>query len=102
MYSKRSHALTQIIQIEDQVTQAVKSKRYRKISQNIQDLRDTNGKTIITVENPDKMDKQIQVRKNSKAAKRILQKFELLLYEYQILFKELNKQKNKYKKQLFS
>ena len=102
MDSNRAFALTRIIQIEDQVKQVVKSKRYRKISQSIHDLRDTNGKTIITLENPDKDGKQIKVRKNSKRAKKILQKYELLLYEYQILFQELNKQKNKYKKQLFS
>jgi hypothetical protein len=102
MDSTRSHALTQIMQIEDQVTQAVKSKRYMKIRQNVHDLKDTNGKAIITVENPDNQGRQTQVRKNSKNAKKILHKYELLLYEYQILFNELNKQKNKYKKQLFS
>ena len=102
MDSNRSHALTQIMQIENQVKHINISKRYMKIQQYVHDLKDTNGKAIINIENPEEMGKIIQIRKNSPTAKKYLKKYEMLLYEYQILFNELHKQKNKYKAELFS
>jgi hypothetical protein len=102
MDSSRAHALTQIMLIENQVKKAVNSKRYIKIQQYIRDLKTTQGKAIITVENPHMMGKKIQLRKNSEKAKEYLRKYELLLYEYQILFNELSKRKNHFEAELFS
>ncbi len=89
------------MEIENQVKRINISKRYMKIQKYVHDLKDTNGKAIINIEAPEQMGKTIQIRKNSQTAKKYLKKYELLLYEYQILFNELHKQKNKYKKQLF-
>jgi transposase len=102
MDSSRAHALTQIMQIEKQVKKAVNSKRYIKIQEYIRDLKTTQGKAIITIENPYKMGRKIQLRKNSEKAKEYLKQYELLLNEYQILFNELKKRKNHYEAELFS
>jgi hypothetical protein len=101
MDSSRAHALTQIMQIESQVKKAVNSKRYIKIHQYIRDLKTTQGKAIITIENPYKMGKKIKLRKNSEKAKEYLKQYELMLYEYHMLFNELTKRKNRYKAELF-
>jgi hypothetical protein len=101
MVSPRSHALIQIIQIEDQVKLISSSMRYRKIQQYLRILKNTSGKAIIEVENPNDMGAIIQLRKNSVIAKEYLVAYELLLYEYDVLFNELRKRKNHFKAELF-
>ena len=101
MDSTRAYALTQIMQIEDQVKQVTRSKRYMKIQQYIIDLKNSSGSAILHIENPGDMGKIIQVRKNSTTAKKYLKKYELLLNEYTVLFNELNKRKKRLKAELF-
>jgi hypothetical protein len=101
MDSTRSHALSQIMLIENQVKRINISKRYMKIQKYVHDLKDHNGKAILDIEDPEDMGKVIKIRKNSSTAKKYLKQYELLLYEYQVLFNELHKQKDKFKKQLF-
>ena len=101
MDSTRAYALTQIMQIEDQVKQVTRSKRYMKIQQYIIDLKNSSGNAILHIENPGDMGKIIQVRKNSTTAKKYLKKYELLLNEYTVLFNELNKRKKRLKAELF-
>ena len=101
MDSTRSSALTQIMQIEDRVKRTARSKRYRTIQQNVRDLQNSSGKSILNIENPDDMEKIIQVRKNSATAKEYLKQYELLLNEYTVLFKELRDRKKILKAELF-
>ena len=101
MDSSRSNALSQIILIENQVKEISNSVRYRKIQQYVRDLKNTSGKAIIEVENPHKMGNIIKLRKNSPTAKEYLIAFEVLLSEYDLLFKELNQRKDHYETQLF-
>ena len=98
----RSYALTQIMKIENQLKQMNSSTRYRRIEQNVRDLKNPQSNTMIHIQDPEKNDeKTIQIRKNSTQAKEALKTYELQLYEYQILFNELNKRKNTLKTQLF-
>ena len=101
MDSTRAHALTQIMRIEDQVKKTARSKRYMKIQQYVIDLQNSSGSAIINIENPGEMGKIIQVRKNSDTAKKYLQKYELLLNEYTVLFNELYKRKKRLQAELF-
>ena len=101
MDSSRANALTQIIKIENRVKKVANSKRYIKIQQYIRALKTTQGKAIITVENPYQMGKTELLRKNSKKAKEYLEQYEVLLNEYQVLFNELYKRKNRFKAELF-
>ena len=72
-----------------------------KIQQYIRELKDSSGKAILDIENPTKMGKIIKIRKNSTTAKQYLKQYELLLYEYTVLFNELHKRKNSLEKTLF-
>ena len=101
MDSSRASALTQIMKIENRVKKVANSKRYIKIQQYIRDLKTTQGKSIIMVENPYQMGKKEQLRKNSKKAKEYLEQYEILLNEYHDLFDELSKQKSRLKAELF-
>ena len=101
MASTRASALTQIMQIEDRVKRVTRSKRYRTIQQYVRDLKNASGKAILNIENPGDMGKIIQVRKNSTTAKEYLKQYELLLNEYTVLFKKLNKRKKRFKAELF-
>ena len=101
MASTRAYALTQIMQIEDRVKRVTRSKRYRTIQQYVRDLKNASGKAILNIENPGDMGKIIQVRKNSTTAKEYLKQYELLLNEYTVLFKKLNKRKKRFKAELF-
>ena len=101
MDSTRAYALTQIMQIEDQVKQVTRSRRYMKIQQYVMDLKTSTGKSILNIENPGDMGKITQVRKNSTIAKEYLKKYELLLNEYTVLFGEINKRKKRLKAELF-
>ena len=101
MDSTRAYALTQIMQIEDQVKRVTRSKRYMKIQQYVIDLKNSSGRTILNIENPGDMGKIIQVRKNSTTAKEYLKKYELLLNEYTVLFGELRERKKRLKATLF-
>ena len=101
MDSTRAYALTQIMQIEDQVKRVTRSKRYMKIQQYVRDLQNSSGRAILNIENPGDMGKIIQVRKNSITAKEYLKKYEMLLNEYTVLFNELNIRKRRLKAELF-
>ncbi len=101
MDSTRAYALTQIMQIEDQVKKVTRSRRYMKIQQYVIDLKNSSGRSILNIENPGDMGKIIQVRKNSITAKEYLKQYELLLNEYTVLFGELNKRKKRLKAELF-
>ena len=101
MASTRASALTQIMQIEDRVKRVTRSKKYMKIQQYVIDLKNASGKAILNIENPEDMGKIIQVRKNSTTAKEYLKQYELLLNEYTVLFKKLNKRKKRFKAELF-
>ena len=101
MASTRASALTQIMQIEDRVKRVTRSKKYMKIQQYVRDLKNASGKAILNIENPGDMGKIIQVRKNSTTAKEYLKQYELLLNEYTVLFKKLNKRKKRFKAELF-
>lgn len=101
MDSTRATALTQIMQIEDQVKRVSRSKRYMKIQQYVTDLKNSSGKSILDIENPGDMGKMIQVRKNSITAKEYLKQYELLLNEYTVLFGELRERKKRLKAELF-
>ena len=101
MTSTRSDALTQILLIENQEKKISKSKRYRRILKSTRDLKNSSGRAIIKVENPNDFEEIVEVRRHSKIAKEYLEKYELLLKEYNDHFIELNEQKKSYKARLF-
>ena len=101
MASKRSTALIEIMRIEDQVNRVTKDKRYRRIQENVQALKNSYGSAVVKIGNPENMEKLISVRKNSEDAKGYLKTYELMLYEYDVLMLELRKQKSKLRNKLF-
>ena len=102
MEETRSYALNQIMQIDHQVLKTARSKRYILIQKYVQRLKNLSGDAIIEIEDPHNMGKIIKIRKNSQTAKDYLKAYEILLNEYQVLFKELQKRKTHYKDRLFS
>ena len=101
MANKRTAALIQIMQIQDQIKRVRKTKRYRKIQQYVRILKSFSVKSVIKVEKPDLMGKMVELRKNSKTAKEYLETYELMLYEYDALFKKLGKRRSRLKEELF-
>ncbi len=101
MGSKRSSALAQIMQIEDQVNQIINSKKYKKMYQYIRALKDVSGHAILKVENPDDMGKLVRLRKNSETAKEYLKKYEQMLNEYDVLLGELAVRRQSLRAELF-
>jgi hypothetical protein len=101
MASSRSSALMKIMRIEDQVKRVSKDKRYKQIQENVRTLKDSYGRAVVQINNPDNMEKTLTVRKNSDDATRYLEAFELMLYEYDVLMLELRKQKESLRKKLF-
>jgi hypothetical protein len=101
MPSKRTTALMQIMQIDKKMTQISRSKRYQKIQQYTKLLKTMGGRAVVRVENPDNMGKLEDVRRNSPQAKKYLKSYELLLNEYDVLFDELGKRKDRLKHELF-
>lgn len=101
MGSKRSSALVQIMQIEEQVNQIINSKKYKKMHQYIRALKDVSGHAILKVENPDDMGKLVRLRKNSETAKEYLKKYEQMLNEYDVLLGELAARKRSLRAKLF-
>ena len=94
--------MLKIMRIEDQVKRVNKDKRYRIIQESVRTLRDSYGKSLVDVANPEKMDQVVTLRKNSDTAKEYLEIYELMLYEYDVLLGELNKQKIELRNQLFA
>ena len=90
-----------IMRIEDQVNRVSKDKRYKQIQENVKALKDSYGRSVVVIRNPEDMDKTITVRKNSADAKGYLETFELMLYEYDVLMLELRKKKETLRKELF-
>lgn len=76
MGSRRSSALVQIMQIEEQVNQIINSKKYKNMHQYIRALKDISGHALLNVEKPDDMGKLVRLRKNSETAKEYLKKYE--------------------------
>ena len=101
MGSTRSSALAQIMQIEDQVNRVINGKKYKKMYQYIQVLKDLSGHAIRKVENPEDMGKLVELRKNSKTAKEYLKTYEHMLNEYDVLLRELAIRKRSLKAELF-
>jgi len=99
--STRSSALLQIMQIEDQIKSVINGKKYIKIEQYVRILKDLSGNAILEVENPDDMGKTVKLRKNSIKAKEYLERYELMLTEYDILLLELRKRKKSLNAELF-
>jgi len=99
--STRSSALLQIMQIEDQIKSVINGKKYIKIEQYVRVLKDLSGNAILEVENPDDMGKTVKLRKNSIKAKEYLERYELMLTEYDILLLELRKRKKSLNAELF-
>ncbi len=90
-----------IMQIDDKISQISKSKRYQKIQQYTRLLKTVGGKSVVQVENPDNMGRLEEVRRNSVTGKNYLKSYEMLLYEYDILFNELGKRKDQLRHELF-
>ena len=91
----------QIMKIEDQIKSVINGKKYIKIRQYVRVLKDLSGNAILEVENPDDMGKTVKLRKNSIAAKEYLERYELMLTEYDILLLELRKRKKSLNAKLF-
>ena len=79
----------------------VNGKKYIKIEQYVRVLKDLSGNAILEVENPDDMGKTVKLRKNSIKAKEYLERYELMLTEYDILLLELRKRKKSLNAELF-
>ena len=94
--------MLKIMRIEDQVKRVNKDKRYRIIQESVKTLRETYGKSIIEVANPENFDKKVTLRKDSDTAREYLEIYELMLYEYDVLMHELDKQKKMLRNQLFA
>ena len=101
MASKRTTALMQIMKIDDKMNQISKSKRYQKIQQYTKLLKTVGGKAVVQVENPEDMGKMEEVRRTSPKGKKYLKAYEILLNEYDVLFDELGKRKDRLKHELF-
>ena len=89
------------MQIEDQIKSVINGKKYIKISQYVSVLKDLSGNAILEVENPDEMGKTVKLRKNSTVAKEYLERYEMMLNEYDILLLELRKRKYTLNEKLF-
>ncbi len=89
------------MQIEDQIKSVINGKKYIKISQYVSVLKDLSGNAILEVENPDEMGKTVKLRKNSTVAKEYLERYEMMLNEYDILLLELRKRKHTLNEKLF-
>jgi hypothetical protein len=101
MGSTRSSALAQIMQIEDQVSSIINDKKYKKMQHYIRVLKDLSGHAILKVENPEDMGRLVELRKNSTKAKDYLKTYEHMLYEYDVLLRELAVRKHSLKAELF-
>ena len=91
----------QIMEIDTKMNQLSRSKRYQKIQQYTRLLKNVGGKAVVQVENPDDMGKLEDIRRNSPQAKQYLKSYEILLNEYDVLFDELGKRKDRLKHELF-
>lgn len=91
----------QIMKIEDQIKSVINGKKYIKIRQYVRVLKDLSGNAILEVENPNDMGKAVKLRKNSIEAKEYLERYELMLTEYDILLLELRKRKKSLNAELF-
>jgi hypothetical protein len=91
----------QIMKIEDQIKSVINGKKYIKIRQYVNVLKDLSGNAILEVENPNDMGKAVKLRKNSIEAKEYLERYELMLTEYDTLLLELRKRKKSLNTELF-
>jgi hypothetical protein len=91
----------QIMKIEDQIKSVINGKKYIKIRQYVSVLKDLSGNAILEVENPNDMGKAVKLRKNSIEAKEYLERYELMLTEYDTLLLELRKRKKSLNTELF-
>ncbi len=89
------------MQIEDQIKSVINGKKYIKIQQYVRVLKDLSGNAILEVENPDDMGKTVKLRKNSVEAKKFLERYEMMLTEYDTLLLELRKRKKSLNAELF-
>lgn len=101
MTSTRSSSLIKIMRIEDQVNKVSKNRRYRQIQENVKKLKSTIGSSVIDILNPENMEKNITVRRNSDEAKTYLEAYEHMLMEYDVLMSELSKEKKRLRSKLF-
>lgn len=101
MSSSRANALSQILKIDKQITQASRSAKYRKIQKYASALSGKIGSAIVVVEDPKNMGDLIRVRRNSARAKEYLASYESLLRDYENMFEKLNTLKKSYTKELF-
>jgi hypothetical protein len=89
------------MQIEDQVSRILNDKKYKKMQHYIRVLKDRSGHAILKVENPEDMGRLVELRKNSTKAKDYLKTYEHMLYEYDVLLRELAVRKHSLKAELF-
>lgn len=89
------------MQIEDEIKRVINGKKYIKIRQYVQILKDLSGNAILQVENPDEMGKMVRLRKNGEEAREYLIKYEAMLNEYDTLLFELRKRKKDLNSELF-
>lgn len=101
MDSTRAYSLSQIIKIEDRITQLSKSSRYRKVQEYTRILRGSTGSSLVMVEDPLNMGDIMPVRRNSELGKQYLESYETFLKEYEDMFDKLNKLKKRYTNELF-
>ena len=96
----RSSSLMEIMKIDNEIKEIVKSRKYRNIQENLRKLRRREGGSIIEIEHP--FDgKKVRLRWNSEESSEYLEKYEGQMKEYRIRLDNLRRKKKKLTSELF-
>ena len=101
MASKRTPTLLRIMQIDDKIKSINKDKKYKTIKQNIQALKIYNTSSIIRVNPPENLNRIVKLRRDSKTAKKYLEKYEKMILEYDTQINKLSTEREILQSKLF-
>ena len=96
----RSSSLMEIMKIDNEIKEIVKSRKYRNIQDNLIKLKRIRGGSIIEIEHP--FDgKKVRVRWNSEESSEYLEQYEGQMKEYRNRLDNLRRKKKKLTSDLF-
>jgi hypothetical protein len=90
----------EIMKIDEEINEIVKSRKYRHIQDNLRKLRRRGGGSLIEIEHPDD-GRKVRVRWNSDELSRYLRNYEGQMKEYSVRLDNLRRKKKKLTSDLF-
>jgi hypothetical protein len=101
MASTRSSALREIMKIEKEINDVIRSSRFRKMEENIAILKNQSGSSMIIIEPPENGGRSERIRKNSLKANEYLLEYVEMRNGYNKILTSLNNRRDKLRKELF-